>query len=184
MVRKKNLHDLTHGVETDLDLAPLLSIMVKLIPVLLLSSAFVHVVIIDTDLPQPIKSRIEENKKDQNPEIELKLSSQTGYEIIVKSPNNKVERVTIPLIDGKHFNFVTLNHELIKIKQRYPSVFEIQLNPDSETSYDTIIRTIDMARKPLRGKHTFQYLKNPETGEVEETDFMFPEVTFANALDG
>lgn len=42
---------INHNSEFDLDLAPLLAVMVKLVPVLLVSSAFVQMMIIETDLP-------------------------------------------------------------------------------------------------------------------------------------
>jgi biopolymer transport protein ExbD len=60
--------------EFDLDLAPLLAVMVKLVPVLLLSSAFVQVMVVETDLPQAVKEAIQK-QDDKKPVANIQINS-------------------------------------------------------------------------------------------------------------
>ena len=54
-MRRRQQFKTLNPAEFELDLAPLLAVMVKLVPVLLLSSAFVQVMMVETDLPQAVK---------------------------------------------------------------------------------------------------------------------------------
>ena len=49
----------------ELDLAPMLAMMVSLIPILLLSTVFVRLAMIDSPLPQVVAKAIEKQKKEQ-----------------------------------------------------------------------------------------------------------------------
>ncbi len=182
MKRRSNYQSrVSKDSQFELDLAPLLSVMVKLVPVLLLSSAFFQVSIIETDLPQAVQAAIIENQKNPNlPEVELYIDYQDGFQIQVLN-NGQAEKVTVPLSAEKKLDFLALNSELSKIKELYPQVFEINLHPSSEVSYQDIIYSIDMARKSKDLKFIFN---EPTTDEQKETTFMFPEVTFANILEG
>ena len=49
----------THYEDFELDLTPLLAIIMKLVPVLVISSSFLQLTQIETELPQVIKQQIE-----------------------------------------------------------------------------------------------------------------------------
>ena len=55
----------------ELDLAPMLALMVTLIPIMLLSTVFVKVSLIETPLPQVVQNAIEEDLNKKNKEIHL-----------------------------------------------------------------------------------------------------------------
>ena len=54
---------INHNSEFELDLAPLLAVMVKLVPVLLVSSAFVQLMIVETELPQVVQQALAYQEK-------------------------------------------------------------------------------------------------------------------------
>ena len=184
-MRRLNLQNYLQAENlTELDLAPLLSIMVKLIPVLLLSTAFVQVSIIETDLPLVVKNAIEQNQTDQNkPELTVTMDQSKGFIIDIDDPHGKSNQKIIELNSNQRFDFVALNQALIKIKQQYPSVFKINLNPQGDISYQDIVKTMDCARKPLDKSIKFQF-QDKSTSEFHSTDFMFPEIIFSNILSG
>lgn len=171
-------------IDTDLDMAPLLSIMVKLIPVLLLSSAFVQIMMIETELPQAVKSAIESNQKqDQKAEVDVSIDYTKGFEIAVSKPGFAIERITIPPVDKTTLDFKTLNQELVKIKALHSQVFELNIIPSQQVNYQDIVKTMDMARRPLDKNIRFEFT-DPETNQPQQTEFMFPEINFSNLLEG
>jgi len=182
--RKKNSVTLEAQIDTDLDMAPLLSIMVKLIPVLLLSSAFVQIMMLETELPQAVQSAIESNQKlDKKPEIDVLVDYGKGFQIAISSPGKDVEQINIPASRRNQLDFETLNKELVKIKSRYTQVFELNIVPSPEINYQDIVKTMDMARRPLDREVRFEFI-HPDTKQQEQTEFMFPEVNFSNILEG
>jgi biopolymer transport protein ExbD len=175
-------------VDPDLDLAPLLSIMVKLIPVLLISSAFVHVMMIETDLPQAVLSTIESNQQNKNPTTEIHITADyiKGFEITIihSEKNTEKNKDLIHIPTQEHLlDFKSLNEELVKLKTQYSQVFELHLNPSQEVLYQDIIKVMDISRKPLQKNIKFEFI-NPETNQPEQTEFMFPEVHLSNVLEG
>jgi biopolymer transport protein ExbD len=171
-------------IDTELDMAPLLSIMVKLIPVLLLSSAFVQIMMIETELPQAVRSAIEHNQKnEEKPEIDVTIDYSKGFQIAVTVPRKGIEQVNIPASEGKKLDFEAFNQELVKIKNRYSQIFELNIIPSPEVDYQDIVKTMDMARRPLEKGVKFEFI-DPQTNQPQQTEFMFPEVNFSNILEG
>ena len=168
--------------EFELDLAPLLAVMVKLVPVMLLSSAFVQLMIIETDLPQAVKAAIQNNQNDQpKATVQLAISQTQGIKIIVVKDGQQKESL-VPMKDGS-FDYASLNKELLKVKTENPTVFKIELAPDSNVNYKEIVKVMDEARKPRDKEVRFPIFDSKENKMVQ-TDYMFPDVVFANMMDG
>ncbi len=167
--------------EFELDLAPLLAVMVKLVPVLLVSSAFIQVMTIETDLPQAVKEAIQ--KQDEKPvaTVQIKASLKDGFQVVVaKSGTQKEEAV--PLKDGK-FDFSLLHQTLQKVKAANPEVFKIELAPEADVTSQDIAKMTDEARRSHDKKITFPVYDSKENKTVM-TDYMFPDVVFTNIFDG
>lgn len=171
-----------HLIDTELDLAPLLSIMVKLIPVLLLSSAFVQVTTIDTELPMSVKAAIAKPNPDQMANIEIKVNYQNGFKILVDKLGDKSQSIQIDLIDGQ-LNYEKLNSILTEIKIQNPQVFDLTLTPESNIKYQDIVKIMDTARKPIDKNILFNFI-NPNTQSTEQTPFMFPDVSLNESQEG
>lgn len=183
-MRRRWKPEINTNHEFDLDLAPLLAVMVKLVPVLLISSAFVQVMMVETDLPQAVKEAI---KKQDDPKLDraniyVEVSRKNGIKVTVqKSGQQKVETLK-PLAEGK-LDFPGLYQSLLKIKTENPEVFRLSLSPSGDISYQEITKIMDTARQSKDKQIKFSVFDSKENKEVQ-TNFMFPDVVFSNVMEG
>jgi len=175
---------ISHEYEFELDLAPLLAVMVKLVPVLLLSSAFVQMVTIETQLPQVVQQAIEKNEKDEKAtHITLEVKEKDGVKIVVKKNDGKESSEIVPKKSDGTYDYARLHERLVSIKQQNPEIFKVDLNPDGNVPYEEIVRVMDEARRSRDAKIRFP-LFDKKTNKETQTDYMFPEITFANTMEG
>ncbi|MEQ1723779.1 MAG: biopolymer transporter ExbD, partial [Pseudobdellovibrio sp.] len=92
--------NVNHNSEFELDLAPLLAVMVKLVPVLLVSSAFVQMMIIETELPQVVQQALAEQDKNSKISISLSIDKKQGASISINE--NGSEKVKQINLNDKH----------------------------------------------------------------------------------
>lgn len=171
-----------HNSEFELDLAPLLAVMVKLVPVLLVSSAFVQVMVIETELPQVVEQAIQRQEQQQTPtNVALEIDAKDGIRVIVtEKGQDKVE--TIPLKNGT-FDLTTLHQKLVQVKKAHPEVFKLEVNPDGKVPYNDIVKIMDEARQSHDSNVKFPVFDTKQ-GKNVETNYMFPEIIFANMMEG
>lgn len=181
-MRRMRKIKINHNSEFDLDLAPLLAVMVKLVPVLLVSSAFVQVMVIETELPQVVSEAIQRQDQQVTPTlIALEVDAKDGIRVIVSS-KGKEDIQTIPLKNGA-FDFASLHSKLIEIKKIHPEIFKIELNPDDSVPYKEIVKIMDEARQAHDASVKFPVFDTKQ-GKNVETQYMFPEIVFANTMEG
>lgn len=180
-MRARKQHHIDHTSEFELDLAPLLAVMVKLVPVLLISSAFMQMAIIETDLPQIVKEAIEkqENQNDKA-SITLEVSNSAGVRIVI-SQKGQSKADVVPMVDGQ-FDLKTLHAKLQEVKKSYPEIFKVDLKPMGDVAYESLVKIMDEARKS-RNQTKFP-VYDSQTGKNVETEYMFPEIVFSNTLEG
>ena len=167
--------------EFELDLAPLLAVMVKLVPVLLISSAFIQVMMVETDLPQAVKEAIKKEEDKPTANILIKANLKDGLQVVVaKGGQQVVEQV--PMKDGA-FDFQSLHKALQKVKLANPEVFKVELNPDANIPYRDVVKITDEARRSRDKDVKFPVYDSKENKTVM-TDYMFPDVVFSNVFDG
>ncbi|MBX2989176.1 MAG: biopolymer transporter ExbD [Bdellovibrionaceae bacterium] len=175
------MHHDTTG-EFELDLAPLLAVIMKLVPVMLLSSAFVQLMVIETELPQVVKEAIQ-NNNDPNKnlaKVRLEIDNAAGFKIYVTEKGQEKESA-VALKNGA-LDFPALHENLVALKKSHPDVFQIDLVPRAGVEYGDIVRTMDEARRPRDQQITFPVFDAQQNKQVQ-TPFMFPEVVFANSLE-
>lgn len=174
---------INHNSEFDLDLAPLLAVMVKLVPVLLVSSAFVQMMIIETELPQVVQEALAKQEISPKPtKVSLSLDKKDGISIVINE--NGKETVKQINLNAKHeFDFEKLYLTMQEVKKSYPQVFKIEFNPSASVHYKDIVKMMDEVRKSKSAEIRFP-VKNEKTGEMTSTEYMFPEVVFTNMLEG
>ena len=180
-MRRTKKIKINHEYEFDLDLAPLLAVMVKLVPVMLISSAFVQMMIVDTELPQVVQEAIKKQEEHPNKkQISVEVSSSDGVKFTVTTDGRaKVEMV--PVHEG-HLDYAAVHEKFVEIKKANPEVFKIEMNPSGELAYKDIIKVMDEARKSRQGVHF--PIHDDKTNKDTETDYMFPEISFGNTLEG
>ena len=174
---------INHNSEFDLDLAPLLAVMVKLVPVLLVSSAFVQMMIIETDLPQVVKEAITKQEATIKPTtVSLTIDKKVGVNIVVnENGKEKIKQVNLDL--KNEFDFEKIHLAIQEIKKSHPEVFKIEFNPSENVQYKDIVKMMDEVRKSKSSEIRFP-IKDQKSGEMTSTDYMFPEVVFTNMLEG
>lgn len=181
-MRRRLKLNINHNSEFELDLAPLLAVMVKLVPVLLMSSAFVQMMIIETELPQVVQEAIKQQDTNvKAAHITLEVNKVDGVKIVVE--NNGEEKVEVVANKDKKFDYATLHAKLVEIKKANPQIFKIDLSPDSDVPYKDIVAIMDEARKSKSNDVKFKFT-DTKTGAESTTDYMFPEIVFSNVMDG
>lgn len=167
----------------ELDLAPMLALMVTLIPIMLLSTVFVKVSVIDTPLPQVVQKAIHEDKKKSNSvEFSLHMDDKSGFQIKVTKSGRTLNRVRIPKA-GAQWDLNKLHGEAVKLKQQYPRKFRMDLLPTESVPYVEIVKVMDALRS-TNDKDPKLFIKDEESKRNVETDVLFPDVVFSNVLEG
>jgi biopolymer transport protein ExbD len=162
----------------DLNLAPILDIIVSIVPLLLLSIAFVQVKMIDTSVPQVVAEAIQRANDKAETTVGLKISKTKGFTFEV----NKAGKTTPVTIGnkGKDWDLDMLTAAAFTIKQQNPEVFRIDFSPDSDVNLEDLVSVMDKLRRtPDTQKVAFV---DPGTGSKMETELMFPHILFANVV--
>ncbi len=182
-MRKAKKIKIEHHGEFELDLAPLLAVMVKLVPVLLISSAFVQAMVIETELPQVVSEAIQKQDDQKDATfISLDITEKEGIKINVTSKGQTKTEVVKKEKDGS-YDLQKLHSTLVAIKKQNPEVFKIDLNPDESVPYDLIVKIMDEARQAKDQNVKFPVFDSKQ-GKNVETKYMFPEIIFANTMEG
>lgn len=158
--------------EFEIDLAPLLAVMVKLVPVLLISSGFVQIMTIDNQLPGSIQQAIVDSEN-QAVAIRVSTDSQNNLQVLVSTPQG-VKTTDVPAKTGA-VDFDGAYNALLQVKKAYPQVFHLSFKPDAHLNYQDMVRVMDQARKAKVEGIEFPYT-DKATKETKMTPWMFPEV--------
>lgn len=171
-----------NDTEFELDLAPLLAVVVKLVPVLLVSSAFVQMMVIETDVPQAVKQAIEQNKDDKKtPLIKLYLLADKSVKVQVDNSTTPVQ-FDVPSSSGAT-DLPALQAKFQELKNQFPTVYRLEVFPDRTLPYQDIVKVMDEARK-TRAKDQSWPVYDKALGKDVQSPFMFPDVVFGNVLEG
>jgi biopolymer transport protein ExbD len=162
----------------DLNLAPILDIIVSIVPLLLLSVAFVQVKMIDTSVPQVVAEAAERAEKKSETSLTLKVSKNTGFEFdVIKDGKSVPTRVPNK---GSQWDIDALHAAAFEIKTKYPEVFRLDLEPESDVNLNELVTIMDKLRKTPDSKKVA--FVDPGNGQKVETELMFPNILFANVI--
>ncbi|HOO46517.1 MAG TPA: biopolymer transporter ExbD [Deltaproteobacteria bacterium] len=137
--------------EIDLDMVPIMNMFLVLIPFLLMSASFFHLRAINTSVPVLAQSTsLQEEKSD----IKLTVIVELGdKEIHLSAFSDEVDPSIIEGLDERiaaddpnDYPLNALLTSLKTIKARYPASDTMIIIPEDNVIYDTIIRTMDVAR--------------------------------------
>jgi biopolymer transport protein ExbD len=162
----------------DLNLAPILDIIVSIVPLLLLSVAFVQVKMIDTSVPQVVAQAAKRADQKSGTTVELKVSKTKGFTFEV-TKNGKVTPVKVPNKNGA-WDLDALNAAGFSIKEKNPEVFRVDMAPEADVNLNELVTAMDkLRRNPEDKKVAFV---DPKSGEKVETALMFPDILFSNVV--
>jgi biopolymer transport protein ExbD len=122
----------------DLNIVPMIDMMVILVFFLLFTAVFSHTNILELNLPAP-NSSVPELPKGLNLEV---IVRQSGIEVADR--NSGVLR-TLPRKDGQ-YDFSGLSAFLQEVKARYPTVLAASVLLESDIPYDVLVQTMDNTR--------------------------------------
>jgi biopolymer transport protein ExbD len=163
----------------DLNLAPMLDIIVCIIPMLLMSVAFIQVNMIETPIPQVVEQASAQKNETEQTTVRLKMiKGGLVYEVTHQGKKNNIQ-VNMP--EGK-FSEDTLHSESVKLKRIHPYLLKVDLVPSQEASFEEIVKVMDAIRKLKPNEDKFAFT-DTKTGQAVTTDLLFPEVSFANVVE-
>jgi molybdopterin-binding protein len=170
-------------VSTEVDLSPLLALMVTLIPVLLLQTSFATLKMLETSLPV-LSDQVQEKKKEDKNKIDFDLDIfvKNDNSVVVQAQVNKkvVRTKTISSNSKKELNLEVIKDEIIAIKKSYPDQVSAKVTPGDKTKYDNIVQLLDVMRKTDSSRMIAFVDKD---GKSTQTDILFPDISFGNITD-
>jgi len=167
-------------LDMDLDIKPVMNLMVVLIPLLLAGTEFVKLSIIEINLPpQDQGGGAGEQNPDREVEKRLNLSiviTKSGFSITSPStvlPGESDEGPTIPINDDDTFNYVALKEKLIEVKKmvlekEFKDKDSAIITASADIEYQVIIDVIDAIQL--------------YTDDEENILPLFPQVNFGKVL--
>lgn len=131
----------------ELNLAPIMNLMVTLIPMLLLSVSFVQLVVLNTTLPA-YSSSTSSISSSNNKKLHLTVViTEEGLTVGGAGGIMGEGDSTIPILDDKSYDTRRLSEILQKIKLAYPEEWDISVVPEITTKYGTIVQIMDTVRE-------------------------------------
>lgn len=167
----------------ELNLAPMLDIIVSIVPMLLLSVAFVHVTVIETPIPQAVERAIAAaNEKNKDVvQVTLSVSKSGGFRFTVIDKGQTKE--THVALRGADLDLEGLHKETLALKRTYPDVFRLELHPEENVPLNDIVAVLDSIRTIGKGEPKVTF-NDVESGKPIETNLLFPDVVFGNVAGG
>lgn len=164
----------------DLNLAPVLDIIVSIVPMLLLSVAFVQIKMIEAPTPQMVLEQKNQTPPKPETSITLKISKASGFAFAVTDPAGKVTTTNIAMQAGQ-FDYDGLLKSAIRLKEAYPQISKVQLEPDTDIAFDDLVKTMDQIRlKPQAPSAQKISISEAASAKPVENTYLFPDVTFSN----
>lgn len=133
---------------SDLNLTPIMNLIIILIPALLLSAAFVQTAVINVSAPI-LGNAVEEDPPEPRPEDALDLAvtiTDQGFTVAGRGVSTTAADPTIPKA-GDDYDFPALTERLLQLKDQYPEEASVTLHADPDVGYATLVRVMDASRE-------------------------------------
>lgn len=160
----------------DLNLAPMMDMLVSIIPFMLLSATFMQIMLINIPLPAPVAQALAQDraKTEREVSIRVNMDAKVGFILEVTDLNNKSVKTAIPR-SGTEYDYKALHKKLVEVKQQFPKVFRLDLNPDEGVDYKSIVKVMDSSRD-MENADPKIYI------DKAVTPLLFPDVVLANLM--
>lgn len=176
---KSRLEDSTF----ELNLAPMLDIIVSIIPMLLLSVVFTRITIIDTPVPQAVEKAVAAANEKNKDLVQVRMAV---------TKNRTVQITIVDRGNSKDYEVAALNSKadldglykrVLAIKKEYPDVFRVELNPEETVPLDEIVGVMDSVRTVKNTDHKVVFTDST-SGQSIETNLLLPDIIFGNVAGG
>lgn len=127
-------------LEADVDLTPMLSLMVAIVPLLLTSAVFFKVRIFDSSVLPTSAKVMQQDGADELPVTYVELESKDKVILLVKKGEKTLFRTE------KSLN--NLDKTLRSLTQKYPDMKSLKITSNKSVSYKDLIHVFDMAKQP------------------------------------
>lgn len=184
--------------QEELNLVPVMNMVMCLIPVILAGSAAVKLGMVNVNAPKFGIGAATPDESDEKP-LNLTIAvGEDGFRITASGadineilgmpppadPAAPAQGPTIPKVDAK-YNYLDLYTKLVKVKERFPEETIVNLTADSKVPFKYLIAVMDVIRMRLEA----DAYDDPEvfmtaTARKDETgaqELMWPDVVFAVA---
>lgn len=175
----------------ELNLAPMLDIIVAIIPMLLLSVVFVEITVVETPIPQAVEKAVaaanEKNKDLVQVRMSVAADKTVNITILDRGATKEYAVPASKSADGKPIADTDgLYERVMAIKKDYPDVFRMELNPSDAIPLNEIIGVMDAVRttRAKNGQTVKVSFMDSTTGKPIETNLLFPDVVFGNVAGG
>lgn len=171
----------------ELNLAPMLDIIVSIVPMLLLSVVFVRITVVETPVPQAVEKAVAAANEKNKDLIQVRMSVAKDrvvhITIVDKAAGREVNKeYSVSAKDSKP-DTDSLYKQIVSIKKEYPDVFKMELNPEESVPLEEIIAVMDSVRT-TKDKETKVVFTDSTTGKPIETNLLFPDIVFGNVAGG
>ncbi len=142
--------------EVEVNMTPVMNLMVVLIPLLLTSATYVKIGVIDLNLPPAVGAEFSQKEAPKENEKNLDLAvTITDQGFFISSSmaimKGNGEEPTIPLTDDNQYNFEELSKKLYEIKKEAVDNFsdsdKIVIQAEPEINYQLLVSTMDASRE-------------------------------------
>jgi biopolymer transport protein ExbD len=175
----------------ELNLAPMLDIIVSIIPMLLLSVVFVQITVIDTPIPQAVERAVAAANEKNKDLIQVRMSVAADRTVFITIlDRGETKEFQVPGIGvgaEAKADLDGLYQQVVAIKKQYPDVFRLELNPSETIPLVDIVGVMDsvrMTRIEKNGNPMKLSFTDSTSGKVIETNLLFPDIVFGNVAGG
>jgi len=157
MARKPSDRKHDDEVSTELNLIPIMNLVLMLIPVILLTAAFVELSVINVSAPQ-IGGGEPQQPKDKPDEPPLNLTlvlTDQGFTIAgsggvlgqEQADPNAQKGPTVPKRPDGKYDWNGLTKKSVEIKDAFPEETKVIINAEPDITYEFLVRTMDASRE-------------------------------------
>lgn len=174
----------------ELNLAPMLDIIVSIIPMLLLSVVFVQITVIETPIPQAVEKAVAAANEKNKDLVQVRMSVAADRSVLItildRGATKEFQVAGIGSGSEAKADLDGLYKQVMMIKKQYPDVFRLELNPSDTIPLVDIVGVMDSVRttKPENGKPVKLSFTDTTTGKSIETNLLFPDIVFGNVAGG
>jgi biopolymer transport protein ExbD len=174
----------------ELNLAPMLDIIVSIIPMLLLSVVFVQITVIETPIPQAVEQAVAAANEKNKDLVQVRMSVANDRTVMItildRGATKEFQVAGIGSGAEAKADLDGLYKQVMAIKKQYPDVFRLELNPSDTVPLVDIVGVMDSVRttRVENGKPVKLSFTDVTTGKPVETNLLFPDIVFGNVAGG